>query len=149
MEYQVLNEGNVEAYLAYLKKAMEEEPDMMTAEFLDEEGIRRRVSDPFFQKTTSLLAVEAGQVLGRIEYHFYGCIQDGCRMAYVDWVYVRKEHRHKGVAQGLFREFEGHCREHHIDQYYLIQAENPEAVRFYGAFPEAERKRFPVLRKNL
>lgn len=148
MEYQILNEHNVDAYLAYLRKAMTEEPEKMTAEVLDEDGIRRRVNDPFFQKTTSILAMEEGQVLGRIEYHFYGCIQDGCRMAYVDWVYVRKDHRHKGIAQGLFREFERQCREHQIDQYYLIQAENPEAVRFYGAFAETEHSRPPVLRKS-
>ena len=28
------------------------------------------------------LAMENDQVLGRIEYHFYGCMQDGYRMAY-------------------------------------------------------------------
>lgn len=33
-------------------------------------------------------------------------MQDGYRMAYVDWVYVLPEARHKGVAQGLFQEME-------------------------------------------
>lgn len=149
MEYRILSRETVDMYLTYLKKAMSEEPDMMCLEALDEEGIRRRVDDPFFQKTVSLLAVERGQVLGRIEYHFYGCIQDGFRMAYVDWVYVLKEHRHKGVAQGLFREFERRCRENGIDQYFLIRAENPNADRFYGAFDNAESSSCPVLRKNV
>lgn len=148
MEYRVLNEKTVDGYLAYLKKAMAEEPGGMTADVVDEDGIRRRILDPFFQKTVSLLAVEAGQVLGRMEYHFYGCIQDGFRMAYVDWIYVLPEHRHKGVARGLFREFEARCREHNIDQYFLIRAENPDADRFYRAFEGAEQSRCPILRKT-
>lgn len=76
---------------------------MMHVEAVDREGLRRRVKDPFYQNTTSILAMENDQVLGRIEYHFYGCMQDGYRMAYVDWVYVLPEARHKGVVQGCFR----------------------------------------------
>lgn len=76
---------------------------MMHVEAVDREGLRRRVKDPFYQNTISILAMENDQVLGRIEYHFYGCMQDGYRMAYVDWVYVLPEARHKGVAQGCFR----------------------------------------------
>lgn len=148
MEYRVLNEKTVDEYLVYLRKAMAVEPDRMIADTVDEDGIRRRIRDPFFQKTTSLFAMEAGQVLGRIEYHFYGCIQDGFRMAYVDWVYVLPEHRHKGIAQGLFREFEAQCRKNNIDQYFLIRAENPNADRFYRAFDNAELGRSPTLRKS-
>lgn len=149
MEYRVLNEQTVDMYLAYLKEALQEEPELMWTEAVDEAGIRQRVRDPFFRQTTSLLAVEDGQVLGRIEYHFYGCIQDGFRMAYVDWVYVRREQRHRGIAQGLFREFEDQCRENHIDQYFLIRAENPGADRFYGAFENAQLGSSPTLRRDL
>ena len=39
-----------------------EEPDMMTAEKVDEQGIKSRISDPFFTKTTSVLAREKGKV---------------------------------------------------------------------------------------
>ena len=45
---------------------------MMHVEAVDREGLRRRVKDPFYQNTTSILAMENDQVLGRIEYHFYG-----------------------------------------------------------------------------
>lgn len=77
MIIEILNQNNVEAYLTYLHTAMREEPDMMTAEKVDEQGIRSRISDPFFNRTTSLLALINGEVVGRIEYHFYGCMQDG------------------------------------------------------------------------
>ena len=147
MEFKKLNGDTVEAYIAYLKRAMAEAPDMMTAESVDADGIRARVCDPFYQRTPSILAIHHGQVVGRIEYHFYGCLQDGYRMAYVDWLYVLREYRHQGIAQGLFRELEKTCRENGIDQYYLIRAENQEADRFYQAFPDAQLSREPILRK--
>ena len=76
-----LNPNNAEEYIAYLKVAMKEEPDKMTAAAVDEQGIKNRISDPLFARTTSILAKEDGKVVGRIEYHFYGCMQDGYRMA--------------------------------------------------------------------
>ena len=39
MYFETLKEENIEQYLTYLKLAMEQEPDMMTAEKFDEEGI--------------------------------------------------------------------------------------------------------------
>ena len=149
MTFQKLGQDNVALYLDYLKIAMRQEPHMMTAEVFDEAGIRKRIADPFFQKTTSILAVEAGAVVGRIEFHFYGCVQDGCKMAYVDWVYVLPEHRHKGIAQSLFRAFEKECTAFGIDHYYLIRSERPEADRFYRAFSNAELSTEPLLRKSL
>lgn len=77
MYFERLNEQNVEQYIDYLKLAMQQEPDMMTVEEIDEEGIRTRLRDSFYEKSTSILAMENNQVVGRIEYHFYGCI---CRL---------------------------------------------------------------------
>lgn len=149
MEFQVLSEDNVRLYIEYLKAAMAKEPDMMIADRVDEEGILKRVGDPFYQGTVSLLAIENGNVVGRIEYHFYGCMQDGYRMAYVDWVYVLPEHRHRGIARGLFAEFEKDCRAHGTDQYYLIRATNPDADKFYHSFEGAELNEMPFLRKDI
>ena len=40
MYFERLNEQNVEQYIDYLKLAIQQEPDMMTVEEIDEEGIR-------------------------------------------------------------------------------------------------------------
>lgn len=149
MIFEILNNENVEDYIAYLKIAMSEEPDMMTAEKVDEQGIKSRILDPFFNRTTSILAKENGMVVGRIEYHFYGCMQNGYRMAYVDWVYVLKAYRHKGIAQKLFVEFERDCVQNNINQYYLIRATNEEANRFYEHFEDVQLEETPFLRKYL
>ncbi|MCM1542712.1 MAG: GNAT family N-acetyltransferase [Blautia sp.] len=149
MIFEFLNPENADRYIAYLKRAMSEEPEKMTAESLDEDGIRNRLDDPFYRHTKSILAMEDGLVIGRIEYHFYGCMQDGYRMAYVDWVYVLREYRHRGVAQQLFRELERDCAENHIFQYYLIRAADKEADSFYKRFRDAELSCEPFLRKYL
>ena len=149
MIYRKLGNDTVELYLEYLRHAIAVEPDEMWVECVDEDGIRQRINDPFYSGTTSILAIEDGKAVGRIEYHFYGCIQDGYRMAYVDWVYVLPEYRSRGIARGLFAEFERECAGHRIDQYFLIRSENESAARFYGRFPGAELSSEPVLRKNI
>lgn len=149
MTIRKLNQETVDMYIAYLQKAVEEEPEMMTVDRVDETGIRRRVVEPFYQKTTSLLAVTDNQVVGRIEFHFYGCMQDGYKMAYVDWVYVLPQYRRRGIAQELFGKMEEICRQHNIDQYYLIRAENKAAESFYRHFLQAELSEAPILRKSL
>ena len=149
MVFEILNQDNMEDYIAYLKIAMSEEPNMMTAEKMDEQGIKARILNPFFNSTISILAKVNGKVVGRIEYHFYGCIQDGYKMAYVDWVYVLKSYRHRGIAQRLFAEFEKDCSRKNIDQYYLIRATNEGANRFYEKFESAELSEVPILRKYL
>ena len=149
MQYKKLDSQTIDLYLDFLRKAIELEPDEMMLEEIDEEGIKRRINDQFFQKTSSILAIERDKVVGRIEYHFYGCIQDGYKMAYVDWVYVLPEYRHKGIAQGLFKEFEKECISFGIDQYYLIRSEDEKADRFYNAFENAELSKEPLLRKYI
>ncbi len=144
-----LTPETVDLYLDYLKETMRLEPDMMTTDHVDEDGIRARVQDPFYMNTGNLLAVVDGKVVGRLEYHFYGCMQDGYRMCYVDWVYVLPAYRHKGIAQALFKEMEKDCRKNGINQFYLIRSTRPEADRFYHGFEGAVLSDSPILRKEI
>lgn len=144
-----LDPKTADLYLDYLKEAMKLEPDEMTADSVDEVGIKERLKDPFYMNTKNVLALSKGKVIGRIEYHFYGCMQDGYRMAYVDWVYVLPAYRHKGVAQKLFQELERDCNENGINQYYLIRSTKPEADRFYHSFEKASLSSSPLLRKEI
>lgn len=149
MVYGLLSKTNIDQYITYLRKALSEEPDMLWVEKIDEAGIKARINDPFYQNTKSILALDGDDVVGRIEYHFYGCLQDGYRMAYVDWVYVLPEYRHRGIAQQLFKEFEKDCAANRINQYYLIRATNLGANKFYHSFENAELDDEPMLRKTL
>lgn len=149
LHYTFLSNSNVDKYIVYLQKAFSQEPEMMCAENIDSSAIMSRLDDPFYQNSKSILAVDDDAVIGRIEYHFYGCLQDGYRMAYVDWVYVLPEYRHQGVAQRLFKEFEAECRKNRIDQYYLIRSTDDDADSFYRAFQNASFSEEPFLRKIL
>lgn len=140
---------NIQPYIDYLHLALSEEPDMLWVEQVDEPGIKERIGDPFYQNTKSILAIDGDDVVGRIEYHFYGCLQDGYRMAYVDWVYVLPAYRHQGIAQQLFKEFENDCVVHKIDQYYLIRSTEADADKFYHSFENVDLNNEPMMRKNL
>ncbi len=147
MIYGKLDLKNVDKYIRYLQLAMVAEPDEMTIESVDSEQIKETLTDPFYQNCESILAIDNGEVVGRIEYHFYGCVQGGYRMAYVSWVYVLPQERHKGIAQKLFSLFEDECRKNRINQYRLIRSTNPNASRFYNSFKNVELVDYPVLNR--
>jgi len=149
MQIEKLDKHNFKQYMDYLREAMSQEPDMMTIEEIDEEGLEKRINEDNGRSCVSLLAIRENKVIGRIEYHFYSCFQGGQNMAYVSWVYVLGADRHMGVAQQLFRAFEEDCRNNDIHQYYLIQAANENARRFYGSFQNASSSAEMILRKNV
>lgn len=149
MKTEFLSIVNVEKYISYLKQALIEEPEEMLIDCVEEDSIISRVKDKFYKQTKSILAILDDKVIGRIEYHFYGCIQDGFKMAYVDWVYVLRNYRKQGVAKALFNEFEKDCKNNKINQYFLIRATSESANSFYNSFQEVELKVSPTLRKDL
>ena len=149
MRFELLTSKNVGLYLEYLKQALLEDPEQMWINQIEEDKIINRLNDNFYQNTKSYLAIMNNKVVGRIEYHFYGCIQDGFKMAYVDWVYVLKEYRNKGIAKSLFSVFEQDCKDNGINQYFLIRATSESANHFYNSFKEVELEESLTLRKNL
>ena len=64
--------------------------------------------------------------------------------AYIDWVYVLPEYRHRGIAQSLFKEMEKDCRKKCIDQYYLIKPTNANADKFITALQRVELSEAPI-----
>lgn len=149
IKFEFLNSSNVGIYIDYLKTAFKEEPELICCDFIDEKGIRARILDEFYMNTKSILAIVDEKVVGRLEYHFYGCIQDGYKMCYVDWLYILRDYRKRGIATKLFLELENECEKKSINQYYLLCATNENADKFYSSFKDVEIKDFPVLRKYL
>ncbi len=149
MKIKKLTIDNVKDYIDYLSTAILAEPDMMTTDFVDEETIIKALSSNSNELCKSLLAYEDNKVVGRLEYHFYTCIQDNYKMCYVNWIYTLPDYRHRGVAQSLFRELEKICLENNINQYFLIQADNEDAARFYGSFKESSSTNCMILRKTV
>lgn len=149
MRYEKLSLDNVDKFIEYLTRAMKEEPGELTFDSIDEKDIKRQLKDSFYQTSNNILAIDDNNVVGRIEYHFYGCLPSGYRMAYVDWVYVLPCERHNGVGQKLFSLFEDDCIENGINQYRLLRLTNPNANRFYSSFKNVELLEYPALDKYL
>jgi acetyltransferase, GNAT family len=149
MKIKKLTEENIRDYIEYLKIARSLEPSLMMTDAVDDEDIIKRLSKDNDRLCKSLLAYEDDKVIGRLEYHFYTCLQDNYRMCYVDWVYTLPSFRCKGVAKSLFKELEKICLENNINQYFLIQADNDSATQFYASFHGASSQFCSVLRKTL
>ena len=149
MKIEKLTKDNVIDYIDYLHIALSMEPEMMTTDTVDEKNIIEALSNHSNELCQSLLAYHGNKVVGRLEYHFYTCLQDQYKMCYVDWVYTLPNYRRKGVAQRLFQKLERICLENNINQYFLIQADNPSATAFYQSFDEASSANHTILRKTI
>lgn len=140
MEYtfEKLNKDNFSKYFDYLLLANTLEPELMCSSDINKEELYERLDDELAKRSTSLLAMYEDRVVGRIEYHFYSCFQDGYRVCYVDWLYVFPENRNKGIAKRLFNEMTKDCISHNINEIRLIRATNKNASDFYESFQSAK-----------
>ncbi|UHR01976.1 GNAT family N-acetyltransferase [Peptoniphilus sp. GNH] len=151
MEYtfEKLNKDNFNKYYDYLLLAMALEPELMCSSDTSKEELYKRLDDELTKRSTSILAMHEDKVVGRIEYHFYSCFQDGYRICYVDWVYVLSENRNKGIAKKLFDEMTKDCVKNNIDEFRLIRATNKNANDFYESFKSAQICEMPFFIKSL
>ena len=151
MEYtfEKLNKDNFNKYFDYLSLATRLELELMCSSDINKEELFKRLDDELTKRSTSILAIDEDKVVGRIEYHFYSCFQDGYRICYVDWVYVLPENRNKGIAKKLFDEMAKDCIKNNIDEFRLIRATNKEANDFYKSFKTAKICEMPFFIQNL
>ncbi|MCL2603729.1 MAG: GNAT family N-acetyltransferase [Defluviitaleaceae bacterium] len=149
-----LNAERIDLLTAFEKEARATEPDIFISGF-DENNFKTAtltaLSNPNFASAKCLLcADENDHIIGRIDFSLLPSLAFGGEIrAYVDWIYVLKKHRHKGVAQFLFKEMEKYLKNHGINEYFLITAENEESKTFYNSIPNAEISKHDVLTKNL
>ena len=66
-------------------------------------SVRACFRDESFRDSISLLAYMDGKVVGRIDSTMIKSRFDGSTKAYLDWICVVKNYRHRGVAQALPR----------------------------------------------
>ena len=151
MEYtfEKLNKDNFNKYYDYLSLATKLEPELMCSSDIKKEELLERLGDELTKRSNSILAMCENKVVGRIEYHFYSCFQDGYRICYVDWVYVLPESRNKGIAKKLFDEMAKDCVKNNIDEFRLIRATNKNANDFYKSFKSAQICEMPFFIQHL
>lgn len=126
--------------LAFERELRRQEPDTY---FMDAgEGYRdlleRSFEDDRFTNAVSLLACEDSRVIGRIDAVILAARSDAsCATAYLDWICVLREERHRGVAQLLLQELRRELKGRGIETLIAIMAHNPESARFYNAVENA------------
>lgn len=104
------------------------------------ENVKRSFDDGRFNESAiSLLAYQEKKVVGRIDAsvvytHFDGTVYD----AYLNWICVLKEERHKGVAQALLQALKEVLKTKNIETLIILTAGNEEATRFYDACENME-----------
>ncbi len=108
---------------------------------IDEQYIRD-VENSFqketFKNSLSLLAYDDGKVVGRIDSALICSHFDGSTKAYLDWICVLKDARHKGAAQALMVALRKELKErYNITTLIGLIAGNPEAQRFYRSLENA------------
>ena len=129
--------GDVLAFEAELRR---QEPDTFFME--DGESYRalleRSFEDGRFSNAASLLAYREGRVVGRIDAVILAARSDAaCTSAYLDWICVLKEERHRQVAQLLLKELRRELKARGADTLIAIMAHNPDSLRFYRAVENA------------
>ncbi len=126
--------------LDFERELRRQEPDTF---FMDaEEGyqvlLERSFEDSRFSNAVSLLAYRSGRVVGRIDSVILAARSDAsCTCAYLDWICVLKEERHRQVAQFLLRELRRKLKVCGVDTLVAIMAHNPDSLRFYRAVEDA------------
>lgn len=100
-------------------------------------SVRKSFEDTAFADSVSLLAYVENHVVGRIDSALIASHFDGSKKAYLDWICVMKEYRHKGVAQKLLTQLRLILKKRKITVLIALTAENDEAQRFYRNVPES------------
>jgi ribosomal protein S18 acetylase RimI-like enzyme len=101
-------------------------------------AVANSFSDSRFENSLSLLAYDGGKVIGRIDTAIIASHFDGSIKAYLDWICVHKDYRHKGAGQALLDAARGELKGRGIDTLVGIIAHNEEALSFYRAVKDAK-----------
>jgi ribosomal protein S18 acetylase RimI-like enzyme len=101
-------------------------------------SVKNSFTDERFQNSISLLAYLGENVVGRIDASLIFSHFDGSVKAYLDWICVLKEYRHRGVAQSLISALKTELKRLNVDTLVGIIAQNEESLRFYKAIEGAK-----------
>jgi len=152
MNILTLTASNVGLLAEFERKARVSEPDIFLSEFDEDSFLSQTLGvldNPLYASAKCLMcADEKLGVIGRLDFSVLPSFAFGGSLrVYVDWVYVLKEYRHRGVAQFLFEAMENDLKAIGIGEYFLIMAENDEAQSFYRGFKGAEINKHDLLTK--
>ena len=154
MNIVILTSENIDMLVKFEQEARISEPDVFIGDFDTDEFKEKTLAalkNPVFSSSRCMLCNnKETQIIGRIDFSIVSSFSFGGNLqVYVDWIYVLKEFRHKGIAQLLLSKMEVYIKDMGIFEYFLLTAENSEAQNFYHNVESAEIKNSEILRKYL
>ena len=153
MNVQMLSMENLDKLVEFEKNARLSEPDIFIGAF-DSENFKNEtltsLKNLHFASAKCLMCADTdGNIIGRLDFTILSSFAFGGDLrSYVDWVYVLKNHRHKGVARFMFSHLEEYLKSLGINEYFLITAENQEAQSFYNGIKDAHIQNQAILTKK-
>lgn len=134
MEFRSMTSSDIERMVALEKEMRVQESDVFPE--LNEDKYRKNFINNMieaYDNNEVILCLEGDQVIGRVDLIVEQSFMDFEKVGYVDWVYVLKSHRNKGIAKKLFQKAEEFFISNDVVQYYLFVAGNDEAKHFYNS----------------
>jgi len=140
MIFRKLVKSDLELIIKSEKINRIQEPDVFSD--FDENKYRKSFTSNIDSMTNNevILCIEEDEIIARIDLIILNNFFDFSKEGYVDWVYVQKPHRRKGLARMLFAEAEKHFCENNVTNYYLFTASNDDAQAFYNSIDIALKK---------
>ncbi|MBE5961071.1 MAG: GNAT family N-acetyltransferase [Lachnospiraceae bacterium] len=153
LELKDLSIRYLDEYCKYIEEAQTTDPEEFGEEEINivecAEATKSRFSDPMYKNVSCILAIIDNEVVGSIEYHYYGAFPTGMRMAYISCIHVLKKYRHFDVAAQLLKEAEQRMQSAGINEYCLIRSTKEISPSFYDDFTSDSCTSHTILKKSL
>ncbi len=132
MSIRRLTIDDIDKIISLEKQLREDEPD--TYFDLNEDFLREnyKTIDDDNQNITFILE-DNDEIIGRVDLILMKSHFDFESVGYVDWIFVRKPYRGKGLAKQLLKKAQEWFIENDVSFYYLFVARNEQAKAFYDS----------------
>ncbi len=133
IEINIATSSDISALCEFEKTARITEPEIWIDKFDINEYRKKMLSADLdnLENNKIILAKQNGKIIGRCDLLIMDSLMDFEMIGYIDWIYVLKGYRRKGIGKRLIDRAEEFFREKGVKEYYLFTAQNDEAQKFY------------------
>ncbi|MCH4886298.1 GNAT family N-acetyltransferase [Acidaminobacter sp. JC074] len=152
MAYKIacITNENKDSLIDFEQTIRKTEPEIWPSEFSERE-YRRKLSERDFDNKNNLVlcAILDDKIIGRCDLIIQESFMDFTKTGYIDWIYVEKAYRGKGVGKLLIEKTVEKVKMLGAEYCYLFTAANEEAQAFYKSLGILELEKKEVAHKFL
>jgi len=149
IEINIATSSDIPALCEFEKIARITEPEIWIDKFNLNEYKKKMINAGLddLENNKIILARQDGSVIGRCDLLIMDSLMNFEIIGYIDWIYVLKEYRRKGIGKKLINKAEEYFRMRGVKEYYLFTAQNDEAQKFYHKLGYTIKNREIALKK--